>query len=385
MNSSQSPWLDFAIRVAFALAVICAFPAAPANAQSSYCTVEGRKGSMRATFLTLNESRVLLLMGVFSGSGSADSKYGTHSDVQSAIRRTNSYDEIWFCSGGGVVQEGYKVGRTLSSVRAKVRVPNGFLCVSSCTIAFLGGYLRTIDRQSEFGIHSSSGVSNLSADRPFVIECSEIPAAVCQSVVPVLQKYEEFHCSDVKEFEKPGRCLSIIVGTPSRPRQIAVKLEWLMKAELQRSVLEAFVNNWGQSQWKLYFEMIQYYQTMLNDGNTRMVESGYYRRLLNSHAWPAVFGTSGAFRNAGVDVEELSSTGTEQGRLIKLQDLLTEIEIEQQEIVIDYLRQHQTELGRGGKEALNIMQAMITCRIQSVCYPDRNTLARLGYHNFDMD
>lgn len=382
---SQSPCLDFPIRVAFALAVICAFPAAPANAQSSICTVEGRKGPMRATSLTLNESRVLLLMGGFREIGSDDSKYGTHSDVQSAIRRTNSYDEIWLCSGGGSVQEGYKVGRTLNSVRAKVRVPDGFSCVSSCTNAFLGGYLRTIDRQGAFGIHSSSVVSSLSADRPFIIECSEVPAAVCQSVVPVVQKYKEFHCSDVNEFEKSGPCISIIVGTSSRPRQIAVKLEWLMKIELQRSALEAFVNNWGQGQWKRYIEMIQYYQTMLVDGNTRMVKSGSYRRLLNNHSWPVVFGATGAFRNAGVDVEELSSTMTEQGRLIKWQDLLTEIEIEQQEIFIDYVRQYQTDLGRGGKEALNILQATITCRIQSVCYPDRNTLARLGYHNFDMD
>ncbi len=158
-----------------------------------------------------------------------------------------------------------------------------------------------------------------------------------------------------------------------------------MKVELQQSMLEAFINEWGQGDWERYFEMIQYYQMMLNDGNTRMVESGNYRRLLNNHTWPAVFGAAGAFRDAGVDVEELNSTKTEQGRLIKLQDLLTEIEIEQQDIVIDYLRQHQTELGRGGKEAINILQATITCRIQSVCYPDRNTLARLGYHNFDMD
>lgn len=347
---------------------------------------------MRATYVTLGESRVLLLMGGFRRVGSDDSPNGTYRDVVNAIKGTNSYEEIWLCSGGGSVQEGYKVGREFVSARAKVRVPAGFSCVSSCTNAFLGGYLRTIDRGASFGIHSSSAVMELSPQRDFGFDCAGdasyaglAPAEACQRLMPIFDRHDESRCRDVGTFYKSESCLSISLNRYGRLYQVAFKLALFMSDTPNRSDIETFGNVLSRSDWGRFFEMIQYYQEMLNDGNQSRVNYGVYRRLLNDGAWPDVYGSPGSLRDISVDLEELKAAETMQGRLIKWQDILTEIEIDQQNVVIDYLRQHQSELGRGGKEALNILQATITCRIQSACYPDRNALARLGYHNFDID
>ena len=379
----QSLWILAAV-----VAVLCE----TANAQSSYCTREGLSGPMRATHITLGDSRVLLLMGGFRHAGSADSKYGTHNDVANAIRRANSYEEIWLCSGGGNVQEGYKVGREFVTTQAKVRVPAGFSCVSSCTNAFLGGYLRTIDRDASFGIHSSSGVMRLKPQQIFLFECSGkssyagmAATEACQRLEPILTRYEKQRCRDVDAFQGTESCLAIGLSRYGRLTQIAFKLELFMSADLNRADLEAFNNVRSREKWAGVFEMIQYYQEMLNDGNRSRVNYSAYTRLLSDASWPDVYGSTDSLRDLTVDTEELKTAETTQAGLIKWQDLLTEIEIAQQKTVIEFLRQHQTELGRGGKEALNILQATINCRIQSVCYPDRNALARLGYHNFDID
>ena len=373
------------------LCALCAVFCETASAQSSYCTAEGRSGPMRATYLTVGDSRVLLLMGGFRHAGSPDSKYGTYRDVASAIKRKNSYEEIWLCSGGGSVNEGYKVGREFVAMRAKVRVPAGFSCVSSCTNAFLGGYLRSIDRNASFGIHSSSGVMRLSPQQVFLFECSDnsylglSPADACQRLMPILDRYDDSQCKKVARFQGSESCLAIGLSQYGRPSQVAFKLALFMSSRLSAEDVEAFINVRSRQQWAGVFEMIQYYQEMLNDGNRNQVRYSNYTRLLNDGNWPDIYGGAGSMRNLAVDTEELKAADTMQGRLIKWQELLTEIEIGRQEVVIEYLRKHQAELGRGGKEALNILQATINCRIQSVCYPDQNALARLGYHNFDID
>ena len=203
--------------------------------------------------------------------------------------------------------------------------------------------------------------------------------------MPILERHDESRCTDVEAFQASEACHAIGLSRYGRPSQIAFKLALFMSNSPNRADVETFNNVRSRQEWGRIFEMLQYYQEMLNDGKRSRVNYSAYTRLINDGAWPDVYGSPGSLRDVSVDLEELRAAETMQGRLIKWQDLLTEIEIEQQKIVIDYLRRHQSELGRGGKEALNILQATITCRIQSVCYPDQNALARLGYHNFDMD
>lgn len=66
------------------------------------------------------------------------------------------YDEIWLASGGGNLDEGIGIGDVLRRFQATVRVPPGYRCVSSCTVAFLGGVFRYIDDKATYEVHAAS-------------------------------------------------------------------------------------------------------------------------------------------------------------------------------------------------------------------------------------
>jgi len=68
------------------------------------------------------------------------------------------YDEVWLASNGGVLDEGLSVGAVLRRFQATVRVPPRQACVSSCTVAFLGGVFRYIDLEqgATYEVHAGS-------------------------------------------------------------------------------------------------------------------------------------------------------------------------------------------------------------------------------------
>ena len=72
------------------------------------------------------------------------------------VLTTRTYDEIWLASGGGNLDEGIGVGEVLRRFQATVRVPPGYRCVSSCTVAFLGGVFRYLDDTATYEVHAAS-------------------------------------------------------------------------------------------------------------------------------------------------------------------------------------------------------------------------------------
>jgi hypothetical protein len=102
---------------------------------------------------------------------------GDAAALRSHLEQTNpGFAEVWLVSGGGDVQMGIEIGRSLRRYRVTVRVPDearleranrpaylspGELvsCVSSCTIAFMGGMFRYKDDSASYEVHSASGVS----------------------------------------------------------------------------------------------------------------------------------------------------------------------------------------------------------------------------------
>lgn len=77
------------------------------------------------------------------------------------------FAEIWLNSGGGDLDEGIQIATLLRKNSATVRVPflnryvNGLernvnSCVSACTVAFLGGWFRTVDSDARYEVHSAS-------------------------------------------------------------------------------------------------------------------------------------------------------------------------------------------------------------------------------------
>lgn len=75
-----------------------------------------------------------------------------------AILRRRNFAEVLLVSGGGNLDEGVKVGEVLRRYGAAVRVPSGQRCVSACTVAFLGGVIRTVDADASYEVHAYSGV-----------------------------------------------------------------------------------------------------------------------------------------------------------------------------------------------------------------------------------
>jgi hypothetical protein len=67
-----------------------------------------------------------------------------------------SYDEIWLVFGGGNLDEGIGIGEVFRRFQATVRVPPGYRCVSSCTVAFLGGVFRYLDDDATYEVHAAS-------------------------------------------------------------------------------------------------------------------------------------------------------------------------------------------------------------------------------------
>jgi hypothetical protein len=85
--------------------------------------------------------------------------------------RQGPFDEVWLLSGGGAVVAGVGIAKDLRAHAQAVRVPGvarlrkaGMvptrdpMCVSSCTIAFMGGQFRSIDEGATYQVHSASYV-----------------------------------------------------------------------------------------------------------------------------------------------------------------------------------------------------------------------------------
>jgi len=72
--------------------------------------------------------------------------------------RYKKYDEVWLYSGGGNLLEGVKIGLVLREYGAFVRVKKNDYCVSACTVAFLGGLFRTIDKGAQYKVHAYSSL-----------------------------------------------------------------------------------------------------------------------------------------------------------------------------------------------------------------------------------
>ena len=81
-----------------------------------------------------------------------------------ALLRAKPYAEVLLHSGGGNLAEGVAVGEALRRHGMAVRVAPKSHCVSACTVAFLGGVIRTVDEGATYEVHAYSGWSEGLAD-----------------------------------------------------------------------------------------------------------------------------------------------------------------------------------------------------------------------------
>lgn len=102
--------------------------------------------SLQFKIAPLDGQRILIVSGGF--------KRGDDQRFAQFLQRNRAVDEVWFASPGGSVAAGLGVGRILREKGLMVRIPSGWSCASSCSLAFLGGPLRAVD--GHYGIHMFS-------------------------------------------------------------------------------------------------------------------------------------------------------------------------------------------------------------------------------------
>lgn len=79
---------------------------------------------------------------------------GDSQRLRAYLASSGPISEIWLDSGGGNAAEGPLVGDVIRAARLKTRVAEGFACISSCSMAFLGGIIRQIDDNAIYGLHT---------------------------------------------------------------------------------------------------------------------------------------------------------------------------------------------------------------------------------------
>lgn len=80
-----------------------------------------------------------------------------------SILQLRNYKRVMLNSGGGDLAEGVKIGEVLRLHSQYVVVPDGFSCVSACTISFLGGMLREVEPHGKYEMHAYSLLTEISA------------------------------------------------------------------------------------------------------------------------------------------------------------------------------------------------------------------------------
>ena len=137
------------------------------------------RGGLPQDVSSLGVERCEEWQSMFAGSGIYETRAGGRQRYEgdsqrlAAILQRQRFDEVWLYSGGGDLQEGVAIGRLLRQARMTVRIPNvarvrtvmpwpqpndNVRCVSSCTVAFMGGMFRFLDDGSTYEVHSASQV-----------------------------------------------------------------------------------------------------------------------------------------------------------------------------------------------------------------------------------
>jgi hypothetical protein len=251
----------------------------------------------------------------------------------------SAYSEIWLRSGGGHVVAGLGLGEAFRSQRATVRVPGSRRmheagislapfrnpsCVSSYTVAFLGGLFRYIDPDATYQVHAASSVLDLSEKR----------------------------AADYRQKHAGGGF-----------RKIADEI-WMDAFGSVRKFLAYF------------------HATLLLSYNPREVAAELDRRDMQLQRWfmdsPNHFPYDAAVLARDEAIYRLEGDAA-------LQDIVMRLEREANHRAIASLRQRVPDLGRRAGAALDMIDAMFdTSSIKTTNVMARETLVRMGYITEDV-
>jgi hypothetical protein len=159
------------------------------------------------------------------------------------------------------------------------------------------------------------------------------------------------------------------VMNDQKSRAMAVGLKQFTErgAEGLREVVDTYLQSWVE----LSLRMVRYYQEVLGG----QPNNETYAAIRTRHRIPSLYPNQ---RNLDRDVVAARAEGR-----VAVQEILTDVELTGMKHMLTKLREHEGELGRGGKVALRIFEATLSSRIQDSALLTQHQLSNLGYHNFD--
>jgi len=137
--------------------VAAAQPVDPANPTCPQYLNWSTYPEMKFTLETVNGLRVL------KAEGQIDQDVALR--LQDALKANAPVQEIWFRSPGGDARAGNAAGKVIRSSMIPTRIPNGWVCFSSCNFMFMGGAIRYVDEGGIFAVHMFTHVSDKQAVR----------------------------------------------------------------------------------------------------------------------------------------------------------------------------------------------------------------------------
>lgn len=237
------------------------------------------------------------------------------------------YDEVWLHSGGGVLNEGVYIARVLRRHRMTVRVRAGTMCVSSCTVAFMGGLFRYVEAGATYQVHSASKFM-----RGF--GCGSKPSCFQKEFFDEFRQNPEAKLAEFASEEYVGARLSA-------RRLLAL---------FQRTLL-----------------------LPLGQENTVSEDDDRFLLWARNHSAPP-------YRAAAADARRFRSEGEAAA-----QDIIMRIEREAMNAAIADLRANIASYGRRAEPALRMIEAMYMTSIIETAVLSPETLLRMGYVTKDFE
>jgi hypothetical protein len=243
------------------------------------------------------------------------------------ILSTRKFDEIWLASNGGVLDEGLGVGEVLRKFQATVRVPPGRNCISSCTVAFLGGVFRLIDQEATYQVHAASLFLERRSDDRWLTEVAQNPQSTLAEWADRLLLGFDLRGNHFTGSREYGMQLFMHFQKALHPLgQLPPGRE-----DMNRAVLRNWLRSGGPSRYRSTPQLQQDVATVNREG------------------------------------------------VAAVQGILMRLERETMQVAIDELRPLLPQLGPRAEPALRMLETMYTSRITGTASLSYETLLQMGY------
>jgi hypothetical protein len=281
---------------------------------------DGKKGCDE--WETMVEGPVKTPVGMYPG----DAKV-MDANLTDQEKKGKPYEEVWLFSGGGSLNEGIEVAKVLRRHHVAVRVPKGAQCISSCTVIFMGGYLRYVD--GTYRVHSGSAVM-------------EGTTSGDESLIGIL----------IAEVQK----------NPDEAFKEYAELQQVSQRSMARQLERLFQN------------------TLLIPFNTYLPDD-----KASFEAWaksnpPHLSYLDGDNPQRAADVQRYKTEGS-----ACLQDIAMRIERDSMTAAISDMQAIQSNLGRRAGPAIDMVSAMYMTSIKETSALSHETMLKMGYITEDIN